>query len=251
MENSAGVIGKAIALMNYMAQEGKPCGVSDLSRELDMPKATVHRVLGMLCCESAAVKDEDGRYRIGPCVLLWSEGYRAGSGIVELVRPWLEKLSKLSRETIHLSVYEHGMAYYAARIDSTQNIGVVLRWSHLGTTLPLYCTAAGRSILASLSEDELSAYFHRTDMKKRTDRTETSEDALRKMLDKVRAQGYAEENQENEENIRCVGAAIINRDSRPIAAISMTAPTFRFTDYDSMKYGEAIAGMAREISAML
>ena len=71
------------------------------------------------------------------------------------------------------------------------------------------------------------------------------------MLSRFRAHGYAEEIEENEDNIRCLGGAITDREGYPVAAISLTAPTFRFTDEDAAKYGPMIAEFAREISRQL
>ena len=154
-----------------------------------------------------------------------------------------------TNETVHLCVYNNGAAQYADRLDSTQN--VTLRWSRLGSELPLYCTSAGRAILSQLPQEELDAYLDSAELSPRTARTVTSKEELKKMLARFRAQGYAEEIEENEDNIRCLGGAITDRDGYPVAAISLTAPTFRFTDEDAAKYGPMIAEFAREISRQL
>lgn len=250
MENTAtGVLKKALDLLKYISEADKPGGVTEISNALDMPKATVHRILNSLCDENVLLKTEDGRYRIGPTVLLWSSAYNYKSGVVDIAQPLLEALRDKTRETLHLSVYEHGRAQYAARFDSPQT--VVLRWSRLGTELPLYCTAAGRAILSRLTDEEVADYLSHTELKARTKRTVVARDKLRAMLARFRTLGYAEENQENEENIRCVGAAIVNRHGKPVAAVSLTAPSFRFTDYDAVKTGPELARIAQEISAKL
>lgn len=240
------VIKKAVALLGYMSRDSGAVGVSELSRTLSMPKTTVHRILSTLCGDNVVTKTDKGFYKIGPTVLLWSGGYKFSSGIITIARPWLEKLRDESQETIHLSVFEHGVARYAERLDSPQT--VVLRWSRLGMPLPLYCTAAGRAILAALPMEELDAYLSATTMEPRTTNTVTRPAELKKMLARFRIRGYAEEVEENEENIRCVGAAIVNSRGYPIGAISLTAPFFRFTDEDGAKMGALLAAAADEIS---
>lgn len=249
MENGVGVVRKTIMLLGYLSERNEPSGVSEMAKVFGIPKSTVHRILRALCEYNVVLRTEDGQYKIGPTVLLWSSGFHFASGIVEIARPWLSKLWNESKETVHLSVYEHGTAQYAERLDSPQT--VVLRWSRLGTTLPLYCTAAGRAILAAMPEAEIDSYFEKTELKSRTNLTIVSPSKLREMLLYFRVQGYAEENRENEENIRCVGAAILNRKGYPVAAISLTAPSFRFNDEDSAKFGRIITSMAHEISACL
>lgn len=240
------VIKKAVSLLGYMSRKNEEVGVSEAARALSMPKTTVHRILSTLCDDNVVIKTDGGLYKIGPTVLLWSGGYKLSTGMITIARPWLEKLRETSQETIHLSVFEHGKAQYADRLDSPQT--VVLRWSRLGMSLPLYCTAAGRAILAALPERELDAYLSATAMEPRTSKTVTDPAELKKMLARFRIQGYAEEVEENEENIRCVGAAIVNGSGYPVAAISLTAPSFRFTDEAGTKMGALTAAAAAEIS---
>ena len=242
-------IKKAVLLLSELTRKSGPSGVTELARALDMPKATVHRILGILCEDNVVVKTADGRYKVGPTVLLWSGGYRYSTAVIELAAPWLRRLRDATNETVHLCVYNNGAAQYADRLDSTQN--VTLRWSRLGSELPLYCTSAGRAILSQLPQEELDAYLDSAELSPRTARTVTSKEELKKMLARFRVQGYAEEIEENEDNIRCLGGAITDREGYPIAAISLTAPTFRFTDDDAAKYGPMIAEFAREISREL
>ena len=195
-------IKKAVLLLSELTRKSGPSGVTELARALDMPKATVHRILGILCEDNVVVKTADGRYKVGPTVLLWSGGYRYSTAVIELAAPWLRRLRDATNETVHLCVYNNGAAQYADRLDSTQN--VTLRWSRLGSELPLYCTSAGRAILSQLPQEELDAYLDSAELSPRTARTVTSKEDLKKMLARFRAQGYAEEIEENEDNIRCL-----------------------------------------------
>lgn len=248
MENIE-VLKKAICLLGRMSRGDGPFGVSELSRELSMPKTTVHRILSTLCDDNVVIRAENGLYKIGPTVLLWSGGYKFSTGLIEIVRPYLEKLREESQETVHLSVFELGVAQYADRLDSPQT--VVLRWSRLGMQLPLYCTSAGRAILSALPEGELADYLATTKLEARTANTVTDPEELKKMLRRFSIQGYAEEVEENEDSIRCVGAAIKNGRGYPVAAISLTAPSFRFTAEDAARFGAKLAAAAAEISTRI
>lgn len=248
MENIE-VLKKAISLLDHMSRGDGPFGVSELSRELAMPKTTVHRILATLYGDNVVIRTESGLYKIGPTVLLWSGGYKFSAGLLEIARPYLERLCEESQETVHLSVFEHGVAQYADRVDSPQT--VVLRWSRLGMQLPLYCTSAGRAILSALPERELADYLAATKLEARTANTVTDPEELKKMLRRFSLRGYAEEVEENEDSIRCVGAAIKNGRGYPVAAISLTAPSFRFTEEDAVKFGARLASVAAEISARI
>ncbi len=239
-------IKKAVLLLSELTGRHGPSRVTELSRALDMPKATVHRILNILCDDNVVVKTQDGRYKVGPTVLLWSGAYRFSTGVVEFAAPWLRKLRDATNETVHLSVYNNGVAQYVDRLDSTRN--VTLRWSRLGSAMPLYCTGAGRAILSRLPREELDAYLDTAELAPRTPKTVTSKDELKTMLARFRVQGYTEDIEENEVDIRCIGGAIVDKSGYPVAAISITAPVFRFSDEDAAKYGPMIAEFARKIS---
>lgn len=102
MENIE-VLKKAIALLGRMSRGDDPFGVSGLSRELAMPKTTVHRILSTLCSVNVVIRTESGLYKIGPTVLLWSGGYKFSTGLIEIARPYLEKLREESQEAISLT----------------------------------------------------------------------------------------------------------------------------------------------------
>ena len=240
---------KTVLLLSELAKKSEPSGVTELARSLEMTKTTVHRILNILCDDNVVLKTEDGRYKIGPTVLLWSSGYRYSTALMDIAVPWLYKVRDIIDETVHLSVYNNGVAQYVKRLDSTQN--VILRCSRLGMTQPLYSTGGGRAILSNLPTDELNTYLDKTELIPRTEKTITSKTIFKEMLMRFREQGYAEEIEQNEDNIRCLGGAITDREGYPVAAISLTAPTFRFTDEDAAKYGPMIAEFAREISRQL
>ena len=167
---------KTVLLLSELAKKSEPSGVTELARSLEMTKTTVHRILNILCDDNVVLKTEDGRYKIGPTVLLWSGGYRYSTAVIELAAPWLRRLRDATNETVHLCVYNNGAAQYADRLDSTQN--VTLRWSRLGSELPLYCTSAGRAILSQLPQEELDAYLDSAELSPRTARTVTSKEDL-------------------------------------------------------------------------
>ena len=91
MDQGVAVLRKTIKLMNYIANNDKASGISELSKELDMPKATVHRILNTLCEDNVILKTEEGLYRLGPTVLLWSNGFHLASGIAEMAQPYMRR----------------------------------------------------------------------------------------------------------------------------------------------------------------
>lgn len=246
---SIGVLDKAFQILNVMAAESVPCGITEISHRLGIPKATAHRILASMCEMNVAIREDDGKYQIGPTALLWADGYHFTSSLLTLAKPFLTKLRDDTAETIHLVVYERGTAQYIDRIDSPQTI--ILRWSRLGSTLPLYCTSAGRAIMAALPDEELDKYLSSTQLVARTVKTVTDPGKLKEMVTEIRRRGFAQENEENEDNIRCIGAAILNRKDLPIGAVSITVPAYRCSDTDAERFGPMVSQTARSIAQLL
>jgi IclR family acetate operon transcriptional repressor len=123
--------------------------------------------------------------------------------------------------------------------------------SRIGSRLELYSTSAGRAILAALPEEEFEAYLSTRELLPRTDWTVVDKETFGKIIEKARTEGYAEETQENEVGVRCVGAAILGKDGYPVGAVSVAGPVFRFTDDRVESVGKRVFGTARIISYQL
>jgi DNA-binding IclR family transcriptional regulator len=240
------VLDRAFAVLGVLAESGEAMGISEIARRTELSKATVFRLLATLCASNVALKDRNGLYQMGPAVLYWANSFRKQSGLVELSRPSLKTLWLETSETIHLFTFDRGQAYYLDKLESPHPVRMQ---SRIGSSLLLYCTAAGRAILSRLPDEEREAYFRGAELLPRTERTETDPARLRERIAVARERGFAEENQENEEGIRCVGAAILDSREYPIGAVSVSAPAYRFGDELLEGYGDRVARATREISA--
>ena len=145
---------------------------------------------------------------------------------------------------IHLAMPVGTEVVYIAKIESRHAYGML---SHIGTRLPMYCTALGKSILAFSDPSLLQEVLARPP-KSHTPHTITSADALEAELSLVRSRGFAIDDEENEVGIRCVGAPIIDYANKAIAAISISGPRERM-DWDRCyQFGSLVRDAARRIS---
>ena len=242
------VLDRALSVLNFMAEERRPVGITEIAEATGLSKATVHRILATLQLHGVVLKDRESKYQIGPAVLLWAESHRRASSLLEISRPHLESLWELSKETVHLFVYENGAAYYLEKLESPHPVGMR---SRIGARLSLYSTSAGKAILAALPENELCRYLSEAALEPKTSHTKSNPEELRKELEMIRQRGYAEDNQENEEGIRCVGAAILDFRGYPVGAVSISAPAYRFSGAKSSRLGEKVREAALLISREL
>jgi DNA-binding IclR family transcriptional regulator len=242
------VLDRAMSVLGFMAESRRQVGITEIADAVGLSKATVHRILSTLRDYSVVLKDDSGRYQMGPSVLFWADAYRHRAGLAEISRPLLRRLWEESHETVHLFIFEGGEAYYLDKLDSPHPVGMR---SRIGAKRDLYSTSGGRAILAALSEAELDAYLDRTELLPRTENTVTDKEELKNLLAAGRERGFCEEVEENEEGIRCVGAAILDLRGCPVGAVSISAPAYRFSDSQSLALGAKIRETALAISREL
>ncbi|MDR7555791.1 MAG: IclR family transcriptional regulator [Armatimonadota bacterium] len=211
-------VDRAMVLLAALGEAGCPLGVRELSARVMLPRPTVYRLLQTLE-HHGAVTAADGRFMIGPRIL-WLAAQRLEHIELRTVgRPFLLDLRDRTGETVHLAVLEQGQVVY---VDKVEPPGPMRMASAVGKIMPAHCTALGKAMLAHLPREQVREVLARHGMPQRTRQTITNADVLLAELDAVRARGYAVDNVENEEGIRCVGAAIFDHRGEVVGAVSVS-----------------------------
>jgi DNA-binding IclR family transcriptional regulator len=149
-------------------------------------------------------------------------------------------------ETVHLAVLDRTEVLYIERVEALRSLTM---GSKLGGRNPVYCTALGKAILAYSPDIEVEQILAACRMEARTRNTFTSALALKRELERIRDRGYAIDDEEIEDGIRCVSAPILNSVNRAVAAISVSGPSSRITPNRFELIGKTIVKAARELSA--
>jgi DNA-binding IclR family transcriptional regulator len=144
----------------------------------------------------------------------------------ELAKPYLRELNQASDETTYLSILDDTEILYVGMVESTQSVRM---YSAIGTRNPLYCSSMGKAILAFLPVEERNALLDRITLAPCTANTITDRAALTKELELIRAQGFAIDNVEIEEGVRCLGAPVFNYMGQVFAAVSISGPAYRLS----------------------
>ncbi|CDL63025.1 hypothetical protein LOCUS_31710 [Klebsiella pneumoniae] len=124
-------------------------------------------------------------------------------------------------------------------------------YSRIGRRNPLYSTAIGKVLLAWRDRSEVEQILDGVEYKRSTERTITSTEELLKVLDGVREQGYGEDNEEQEEGLRCIGVPVFDRFGVVIAGLSISFPTLRFSEERLHEYVAMLHQAARKISEQM
>jgi IclR family transcriptional regulator, acetate operon repressor len=225
---------------------GEHSSVAGLSQATGLSKPTVHRILQTLVERGFARNTGRGDYVSGPRILTLAGHFLHELDLPGHVLPALQELQERTEWTVHFALLHGDEAVYAVKVEGSKPYHLA---SRVGMSLCLHSTSVGKSMLACMPEDAVRALLTRAGMPARTPKTHTAIDTLLGELEHVRAQGYAEDHQENEDGVIAVGAAVFDHLGQVIGGISATALAYAGETTTSFpEHGKLVADTARRIS---
>ena len=243
------VLDRAIAILNCFSEEKPQMGVAELARGVGISKATVHRLLGELQQHGWIQQNaEDRRYRLGFRLLELGNRVVDRLDLAPVARPFLNALANDTGETAHLAILDDGMCYYVAKVEGRYSIRMR---SHVGRRNPAHCTGVGKVLLAFATRPEVDQIVAVQGLPKLTRRTITQTRRLFEELSRIRERGYAIDDQEFEEGLRCVATPVRDHTNMVVAALSVSGPTTRMTNETLPKIVGKVVRFAKEISVAL
>lgn len=198
-------------------------GVTEIATELGYAKSTVHRHVSTLESLGYLVATDDG-YRLGLRFLeLGRQAQRRHRGY-RLAKTKVEEIATQTGERVQFIVEEHSEAVYVWRSHGER---AVRTDPGVGSRVPLYATAAGKSILAHLPDPQLEELIEQFDFEPLTENTITDSEDLRDELSAIRERGYSFNMEENLESLRAVGVPVLGAEDEVIGALSVSGPSHR------------------------
>ena len=243
------VLDRALAVLEALSQEGPDLTLAQISATLKLHKSTAHRLMMVLERYKLIEKNSaSGRYRLG--LKLFELGTKAVSqlDLRERAHPYLERVVLESGETVHLCILDDGEVVYVDKVEPARSVRMA---SSVGTRNPAYCTAVGKAMLAYLPAAQVEAIVRKQGLRPLTKNTITSLAELKAELAKIRTRGYAIDDEEIEDGVRCVGCAVQGPSGEPFAALSISGPTFRVTQEKVAALAHPVIAAAKELSAQL
>lgn len=224
-KNPIQVADRLFGALELLAENGD-AGVMEVSTALGLNKSTAHRVLNSLIYMGYARQNEEtGRYEPSLKVVDLANQVMKHVDIVQVVRPYLRKLMELTGETVHFVERDGTDAVYIDKVESYRN-GIQMV-SRIGSRIPLYCSGVGKAIAAELDEHEVEEIWNRSRILPLTPYTITDFEAFRRELSEIRERGYALDNEENENGVRCIAVSLKDYTGRVKYAFSISAPVSR------------------------
>jgi len=244
------VLDRAINILEFIGRQSNgEAALPELSSAMKLHKTTTHRIAQVLESRGLLRRGpESNRYRLG--LHLYDLGCHAldNVNIREEARPVMTHVAFEVGETVHLALRDRAEVLYIERIEAQRSLTM---GSKLGARNPVYCTALGKAMLAFSSEAEVDQILAGCRMEARTRNTITSILTLKRELERIRDRGYAIDDEEIEDGIRCISAPILNPENLAVAAISVSGPSSRITPGRFQLIGKTMLKAAQELSARI
>ena len=221
-------VDRAMQLLKLIGKKKEGCGVTELANQVDINKSSVYKILITLAKYGLIEQDPStGKYRLSFGLLELSSSLLESLDLRTQAYPYLLELEKATNEVIHLVVLDQGEVVYIEKLEGNETLRM---HSKVGRRAPVHCTGVGKAILAYLPSHEVDSILEKHGMAKHTEYTITDKKTFYRELERVRQQGYALDEEENELGIKCVGAPIFDHRGQVIAAISVSGPTVRMSE---------------------
>lgn len=199
--------------------------LADLSNALEAPKSSLLLLLRPLVAHKYLVH-ASGRYGLGPSIFQLSAEVLASAGISQVIRPYIEELAERTNESVYLAVIdkEAKLVTYVDGIDSRQAV----RYSTpIGTTRPIYASAAGKALLAFQDAAWRQKYLKSAKLKALTSEPAADKSDLQRELDDIRKSGIATNVGRAVEGASGIAAPIVKADGTATHAFLIAAPSDR------------------------
>ncbi|MGA1865084.1 MAG: IclR family transcriptional regulator [bacterium] len=221
-------VSHALDILEIFLGDDAEQGVTCLSVKLGLPKNNIFRLLSTLQCRGYVEQNEKtGNYRLGMKTFELGQAFLRRMGLVNQAHGILDNLVKQTSETAYLSVYEDGEIVYVDMVETTHPVRIV---PMIGKRVPVHCTAVGKVQMAFKSKEEIKKLVVEKGLKAFTQKTITDENEFMSHLEKVAQNGYAIDNEEFEEEVKCVACPVWDYTNSVVAGITVSGPTLRMSE---------------------
>ncbi len=242
---------KLLKIIEIMAFAKRPLRLQEIAQAADMPQSTVSRFVSALVTAGYAMQNtETLKYQLTLRFCKIGDVLRAQFNIRDVCKPYLYTLAQKSRESAFLYVEENMTVVCLDFADAPDGqAGSVTE--RIGHTDSMHSTAAGKVLLLGYSEELLQKFLSTRGLPQRTDKTVTDRERFLTILEHVRTDGFAVDDEENETGIRSIASPIMDYEGKVIAAIGISSRASRLNYYEINRTKDCVMETAAEISKTL
>jgi IclR family transcriptional regulator, acetate operon repressor len=240
---------RGLTILETVAKSPGPVSLDELAALLAIDRSSVFRLANTLKRRGFLAYPSNRKdYILGPSIWGLSREYDWGSTLADIARDHLKRLANTLAETAHLAVREGKQALFINHAASNQVLSVA---GQTGELVPLYCTAHGKALLCDYEKTELEKLLGAGPLRRYTSRTITTMGKLASSCAQSKAQGFATDDSEFLEGIRCVAAPIRDGECVIVGSIGISAPLARFPEERYSAVAKEVCQTANEIGKLL
>ncbi|MFP7732266.1 IclR family transcriptional regulator [Priestia aryabhattai] len=242
-------VDRALRILDLFDEHTTELKITDISDQMGLHKSTVHSLLKTLQQRGYINQNlENGKYGLGMKLFERGNYVIQSLDIRQLAKKYLIDLSEKTGQTTHLVILDGKEGTY---IDKVEGPMAVILYSRIGKRIPLHCSAVGKALIAFKEKDEIETILAGYTYTQQTEFTITNKIQFLGELEKVKSQGYAVDNQENEPGVRCIAAPIRNHENKVIAAISLSTLIAGVDDIELGIFIQQLKQAASELSEQM
>lgn len=239
---------RALRVLELMSEAAGPVTVADVAAGIGADRSTAYRMLLTLAEAGYVVRQGSGRrYRLGYRLLSLSRSLLRDGDRSALIIACLERIARETRETVHFSVLDRDAAVLVYRAKGTQLVAVDFQ---IGDRSPLHCTSIGKVLLAFNGPD-LLAQTIATGLPAVAPNTITDAERLAAEVARVRDAGFAYDDLEFADDMRCVAVPLFEKGGIVVGGISLSGPASRYTHERLGALRDVILDASRDLSRQL
>jgi IclR family KDG regulon transcriptional repressor len=240
---------RAIDILDLFDKQVVELGITEIGEALRLHKSTAAGLVYTLEYNGYLNQDPETRkYHLGFKLVERASTLLDQIDVRQVALPYLQALIAWCDESVNLAIRDGEQIVYIERLTTTQSLGMRAK---VGYRAPLHCTALGKAILSGMPRKEIEGLVVHHGLLAATPNSITDPVQFFQEMDRVRGQGFAVDNEENEIGVRCVAAPIFDHIGRPVAAVSISSPVLRFPMSEVPLYGQKVIEAAEAISAKL
>lgn len=249
-DTTSTAVDRALSIIELVAESKKGMSNADLSRRLEIPKSSASYILRVLENRAYLQRDDGGKYRLGLKLMSLTGDALTHLDVREIAKPTLEEFLRKSKlPEAHLAVLDNGRAVYIEKVENEKSFIKMDIW--IGHRLPVHTTAIGKVLVANLTEDEILKILKLRGMEKKTRKSITAETKFLREIKKVKEYGFAVDNEENADGVRCIAAPIFDASGKIAAALGTSSTILHIDETHLPKIVELVRKSANQVSRQL
>jgi IclR family acetate operon transcriptional repressor len=240
---------RGLSILECLARSEGGLTLTDIARRVELPASTTHRLLGTLEKTGFVYQMGDlGRWYVGLSAFTVGSSFLANRDFATHSHAYMRRLMEQSGETANLAILDGTEAVFIAQIQCHETMRTLVK---LGSRVPLHASGVGKTLFASLPNEQIDAILKVRGLPRITENTIVAPETMWAALRVIRQRGYSFDDEEHARSTRCVAATVYDEHAEPLGAISLAGPSSRLSDERIRQLGPLVAHTAEELTRKL